>query len=305
MINWNAFSKMDTDAWMEKANQDSKGKYVAEDFVYNVENDFLISPFTDFQPSKSYESIFKTHSKSGIFISSLESTIANKNAIHYLETGVESVLFYVDVDTNYAELFKDIFLEYVSIILIAKDDLNICKKQLKTYLAQIENSDTLDITLVQDKNKGLKAEQSFKERLTLFAEWIKNIPTEPTFTLFIEPKSDFLAQIAELRALRILWHDHNFPQHDLKIIVTSTPNDNNSDVHPLIIENYKLMSAYLGMCDLVAIRMEEDLEMTRLLLNMTYIFKEESRLNAVLDPVAGSYIIENLTAQMVEKASSL
>lgn len=305
MINWNAFSKMDTDAWMEKANQDSKGKYVAEDFVYNVENDFFISPFTDFQGDNYPDTLFNTRTKSGIFITSMDSKTANTTAIHYLGTGVESLLFHVDTETDYSILLKDIFLEYVTIFLLPKADNHICLKHLDAYIEQNLTNNSGNIIFVEDDQKILKAEQSFRYRLTLFVQWIKNIPKGSTFTLFVEPKSDFLAQIAELRALRILWHDHNFPLHDLKIIVTSTPHQSNSDIHPLIIENYKLMSAYLGMSDLVAIRMEDDLEMTRLLLNMTYIFKEESRLNAVLDPVAGSYIIENLTAQMVEKASSL
>jgi hypothetical protein len=304
MLDWNAFSKMNTDAWLEKANQDSKGKYVAEDFVYNVEDDFLVSPFTEYSADNYSENLFNTRTKSGICIPQTDTKSANAAAIRYLESGVESLIFYVDVDTDYADLFKDIFLEYISIVLLTKDDVNVCRQHLKVYVDQYISGSSWDIILVKDDQRVLKDSLSFKSRLELLTHWLKEKSTHDPVVVFVEPKADFIAQIAELRAMRILGHKNNLSPNELRIIATTGLQQENGEIHPLIIENYKLMSAYLGMSDIVAITPGDDQEMTRLMLNMTYIFKEESKLTAVLDPVAGSYIIENLTAQMIGSTKS-
>ena len=71
-------------------------------------------------------------------------------------------------------------------------------------------------------------------------------------------------------------------------------------IHPLIICNYLIMSSYLGMSDFsFGVSYGDDEEAARLCLNIQHIFKEESNLGYVSDPVAGSYIIEKLTEQML------
>ena len=61
------------------------------------------------------------------------------------------------------------------------------------------------------------------------------------------------------------------------------------------------MSSYLGMSDFsFGIPYDEDEEAARLCLNIQHIFNEESYLGDVSDPVAGSYIIEKLTEQMLD-----
>ena len=133
---------------------------------------------------------------------------------------------------------------------------------------------------------------------------VNNIDNSKKLIVTIELKKDFLAQIAELRAFRIIWANHGNAEENLIIIgIVNGDTLISEEVHPLIVANYQMLSAYLGMSNFICgYDTTQTEELVRLSLNIQHIFSEESRLTSVADPVAGSYIVEALTAQMVNNA---
>lgn len=85
-------------------------------------------------------------------------------------------------------------------------------------------------------------------------------------------------------------------------------NDFNNNV---LRETTQAMSAVIGGCDVLTISFleigkKQDRERTeRIAKNIQLILKEEAYLNNVVDPSHGSYFIESLSTQLIEKAWSL
>ncbi len=299
MIDWSDFTKMNTDEWMQKADLDSKGKYQAADFAYAVENDFSVNPFLTSSPEHDLTLDAHFSTKCGIMIDGSHVKQANQIAHQHLASGVESLVFLIDGGSDISSLLHDIQPQYVSIMMLVRENLERCQQNLYEYFQKNNSYSPENIVITTPKN--LKQDWTFKERILQANIWMVN---EDEMTIVVEPKKDFLAQIAEFRALRMIWKKHKKPSQNLKIVSVSKVSKQDQDLHPLIIENYKLMSAYLGMCDVVCIENSDDKEMVRLLINVMYIFKHEAKLNVVIDPVKGSYIIEELTSKMINMLSN-
>jgi methylmalonyl-CoA mutase len=64
------------------------------------------------------------------------------------------------------------------------------------------------------------------------------------------------------------------------------------------------MAAILGGCNALTIEpaLEQNSRLSRVALNVSHILREESHLNKVADPTAGSYYMENLVQQVAQQA---
>jgi len=119
---------------------------------------------------------------------------------------------------------------------------------------------------------------------------------------------DYLAGIAELRALRLLWFNlleslecpHPIsPTVEVQVYpLPDTPDPN----HYLIEATTRTMAAVLGGAQAVGILPAEDtLQQRRLCRNLHHILRLESKLERVADPAAGSFFFETLTERLAEK----
>lgn len=305
MIDWKEFNKLDAQGWKSKVDLDLKGKKVASDFSYNVENDFFISPFLTQADTSSIERDPNQHTKSCVWINDNDIKAANLTALNYLNLGAEYLIIEVGNDWSLNVLLKDIHLEMIGIVLIAKTENILLNTQLRAYLDVNYVNKTTDISIIHHEDVWFSFEDTFKKRLKKFSQLSKAYkPNEQQF-IIIALKKDFFAQISELRAIRKIWaNDGNKPNNLTVIALAEAQNIINTDVHPLIIINYLLMSAHLGMSDVAVFRAKDDDEdLARLSLNIQHIFKEESNLGVVSDPVAGAYILETLTNEMVQSVS--
>lgn len=301
MVTWSEFEKMNDIEWKAKADDDLKGKKSSDDLLFYVDNDIQISPFLTNAPKP--EPITGIWTKSGVLVKGNSWREINSKAIKMLKLGAQSLVIEIDESVDFKVLFDDIYLEIIDVYLKV-DNLNIEKtsKKLKEYLGYHYNEKNTNVFICRFIFQ-LENEATFSERMKSFSQYCSSISDASAINnyVFLSLKKDFLSQIAELRAIRQYWQmAGKNPKHLTIISYIEDSMLRNTEIHPLIIANYLLMSAYFGMSDVVlGVSFGDDEEMARLNLNIQHIFKEESYLNFVSDPTAGSYLIERITNELL------
>jgi methylmalonyl-CoA mutase len=131
---------------------------------------------------------------------------------------------------------------------------------------------------------------------------------------------NYFMEIAKLRAARLLWaqivkHYNPVSDDSAKMYIHSmTANWNKSIYDPyvnMLRTTTEAMSAAIGQADIITVLpfdmnyQEPDDFSLRIARNQQIILKEESNLDKVVDPGAGSYYIENLTVSLADAAWSL
>ncbi len=295
------FKKVNREEWVAKANLDIKGKLDAEDLVYKVEDGMSFSPFITDKEVILQESIEGPKTLAGIKILDKSVEESNKKAVQMLHHGAEVLAFDLSYDTDIFALFEGIYLDMITVILYCEDQQKV-KQEVNRYLTQHYSDKKTDIILISNSNSIiLSYDESFAIRMNKVSHHLKSKASTEKVYISVELKKDFLAQIAELRAIRKM-----AGSADVYIMTVINPSAfDGADIHPLIISNYLIMSAYMGMADVAfGIPYGHDSEMARLCMNIHNILKEESGFNFVTDPTAGAYIIEKLTSEMITAAGN-
>jgi hypothetical protein len=295
------FKKINQEEWIVNANADLKGKVQAENIKYDIEEGLSFSPFITHHEVLQNQSISGPKTLAGVTIKAENEKIANQKAKEMLRNAAQVLTFDVSEETNFDQLFEGIFLDMITILLLAEDALRIRAIIDKYISANYQNIKT-DVRIADQNNAlQLSADLSFVERMAKTKAFIADKKDDQI--IFVELKRDFLTQISELRAIRMLSLSQNST-----IFIAAIANEdayNNTEVHPMIIINYLLMSAYLGMSDAAfGIPYGDDGESARLSLNIHNVLKEESGFGFVTDPTAGAYIIEKITQQLFNAATT-
>lgn len=131
---------------------------------------------------------------------------------------------------------------------------------------------------------------------------------------------NYFMEIAKLRAARFLWaqivkqYNPGSESASKMFVHSMTANWNKSIYDPyvnLLRTTTEAMSAAIGHADIITVLpfdmnyQEPDDFSLRIARNQQIILKEESNLDKVIDPAAGSYYVENLTAAIVDSAWKL
>lgn len=127
---------------------------------------------------------------------------------------------------------------------------------------------------------------------------------------------NYFAEIAKLRAFRVLWNKvlSAFETSSKNVTINAVTSTLLwSDKQPknnMLRATSSAMSAVIGGCDSLTITpfdsvdSQKEIFSERIASNVQLILKEESYLDKVVDPAKGSYFIENLTAELAEKGWS-
>jgi methylmalonyl-CoA mutase len=132
----------------------------------------------------------------------------------------------------------------------------------------------------------------------------------------IETGPDFFIEIATLRAMRLLWFQvvraygvSDYEPTDLCLHALSTRWVHPSiEPHSNILKNTTAaMAAVIGGCNALTVfpENEHDDRLVRIARNVSILLKEESKFDKVADPLGGSFYLESLTCQLMERAWSL
>ncbi len=131
---------------------------------------------------------------------------------------------------------------------------------------------------------------------------------------------NYFMEIAKLRAARLLWariveqYEPATTDACRMFIHASTASWNKTMYDPyvnMLRTTTETMSAAIGQADIISVLpfdltyQDPDQFSMRIARNQQIILKEESSLNKVADPAAGSYYIENLTASLADAAWKL
>jgi methylmalonyl-CoA mutase len=272
---------------------------------------------------------------------------ANRLAFTYLAGGANGVLFDVTgcIDFNINQLLDGITWPYCSVSFLANNETKIATKILAfadqnkydssklrgsifwskvpdnteiqpQTLSSLTNYHLFGITIspaspVEEISKSLEQGVRLMDALT-------NLGMEKeivfrAISLSFSATENFLANIAKLKAVRMLWYQlsqafeipHYTPE-DLYIHVTSDEldSDNFQPRGNLIKNTTDALSAVLGGCDgLTLCAEEDDSEMTnRIAVNVSNILKEEAHLDKVTHAVAGAYAIETMVNELAQEA---
>lgn len=133
--------------------------------------------------------------------------------------------------------------------------------------------------------------------------------------LCLEAGADFFGEIAKIKAARVIFHQLaalygvSLEPELIEILVgTSYWTKSSWDVNTNLLRNTsEAMSAILGGCNALAVGTHDfsssDFS-TRMARNISNLLKEESFLDKVIDPAAGSYFVEALVNEILEKSKS-
>lgn len=133
--------------------------------------------------------------------------------------------------------------------------------------------------------------------------------------LLLSVGSGYFEEISKIRASRIFFdslarlYKVSLNPEEIKVFCqTSTWTKSKIDEHTNMLRNTtEAMSAILGGCNALWVRPHDEVLgissafSQRMARNVSNILKEESYLDKVVDPVAGSYFVENLTYQILKK----
>lgn len=125
--------------------------------------------------------------------------------------------------------------------------------------------------------------------------------------------SNFLSDISKLKALRLLWFQiaQAYGSKDYKPETLHIHGRSDSYHHPayepqenLLKSTSASMAGIFGGCDSLTITPQNENHpmMNRIARNVSVLLREESHLDKVSDPLAGSFAIENSVHEMAQKA---
>ncbi|RKJ31525.1 methylmalonyl-CoA mutase, partial [Butyricicoccus sp. 1XD8-22] len=268
------------------------------------------------------------------FFKNIEDSLERGNQILTIDS---RVLFDWD-ETNISRLasilennpFKLVVQDKNDVILTVFEQIEpSSRKQVSGYILSKEpikidnypNVRTISANTLPYHYEGANVVQELALSLALAAKFANN---ENNFAEFVNKfyvnfavDTQFFSEIAKLRAFKILWKAftkaYNAESNIAVPIVAETSLRSFSKLDEyvnLLRAGNEALSALIGGADVFTVHPHDVLvkptdKSIRIARNVILVLKEESHAASVLDPSGGSYFIECLTAEYVEKAWSL
>jgi methylmalonyl-CoA mutase len=267
--------------------------------------------------------------------------MANEKALHALNSGATGLLFKVQETPNLSLLLKDVLLPYCHISFESAGDSQVLLNALEEFLHESGcKSEDIKGFILGEKmsfSKNLinyKAATKIKkhnnvclELACILAQAIdaldetgltqKDLPLpfrQLQFT--VQLGESYFREVAKHRALRLLVSrlasTYGFEINTNAIDIASYSGDWNEptqdEYNYLLRASTQAMSAIIGGTNGLIIQpfyqlfSKNSAQAERMARNISILLKDESYFDKAIDPAAGSYFIESLTLQMVEKS---
>ncbi len=328
------FPAISREEWNKKATIDLKGKSI-ESLASKFEDNIEVAPYytkedvAGLEYTKGSENCLAAKSTldgeprewvnyQKIYVE--DEKVANKTAIEALNLGATGLIFNIKNKINFEQLLDGIHLDACAISFEGKG-------QLEDYIEFATK--TVDINTItgfwslnnaesagQLKTQVISSEPSSVTQqlaqLAAQAQQLINNKEQLNSTLFkVEIGVNYFLEIAKIRALRIIItqvlasKNINIEQSEIEILaVSSTWSNSGLAPHENILKgSTAAMAAIIGGCNALYVTPENKNEKlsNRTARNISSILKEESFLNKVIDPAAGSYYLEHLTNNLVKE----
>jgi methylmalonyl-CoA mutase len=258
---------------------------------------------------------------------------ANAEALHYLNTGADGILFVISrTGINFSTLLTDISLEHCAVSLLIETG---CEAEVEHYLQFIGNQTITGCIFYKAPTQAFFSESTsgfitcgiyckptenpIDELVNALHAGVaildkftdRGIPAQVVATqigFYSSVDTDFFLSIAKLKALRILWSNILAAYKirssvQIHAISTAWIKDSFQPHGNLIKSTTAALAAITGGCNYLTVQPESESEpgnrAARLVSN---VLREESHLAKVADPTAGSYYLDSLISQLVEKS---
>jgi len=270
-------------------------------------------------------------------IAILDEKHANELALHFLNTGADGILFEpLKSKIQFSTLLHQINPEYCSLSFLLRGD-SINTTDFFTWLVDnkfnesvtgcifheaaptnaiqsLKKYNSLGIIVHPEKNVDDEIVSALEKSVHVIDSTVKeghveSLTEQVAFSVSVG--SDFFLEMAKIRALRNLWYQVQGAYGVTKIkpvhihAISSVWHKQEFLPHGNMIKStMSALSAILGGCDSLTVEPEDqdNKMMSRIARNVSSILREESYLSKVADPVAGSYYLDSLVAELSEKA---
>jgi len=190
-------------------------------------------------------------------------------------------------------------------------ELTASNEDINTITVNGEGYHTAKTTIAQELAFTLAHGVEYLNKLTDKGLTANKIANSMQFTF--ATGTNYFFEIAKIRAARILWQSilNEFKVENVPMnihTVTSSVDFTEDNVANNILRNTtKAMSAIIGGCDSLTILAHDNNKekadfANRIARNVQHLLKEESFFDKVNNPADGSYYIENITHEIVNKA---
>lgn len=351
-LSFSEFEKVKESEWIEKIKIDLKGRDFDKTLYSSPEEELKIRAFFDRSFSKEHAEYFQKlplhtenrsnksaqlfDANSADFKSELEKAIQNNiktilvknysSKIYDFLNGFPEITFVVFVNlSELPKIEKNTFTQknIQLAIEVFQEDSIISAKIIDSLISQNTNF-SLVINAAKFGDNGAFISQqlalAFSKTTEFFHLLTENqIPLEKIISRLIftfSISSNFFAEIAKLRAFRLLWQtfiskysisEHSFSPKTLSF--TGKFNKSTLDEYTnLLRSTTETLAAIFGTSDLVCplnydfLSASENTFANRMARNQLHLLLEESFAGKVTDPFAGAYFVEELTMKIAEKA---
>jgi len=240
------------------------------------------------------------------FIVVTDEAQANKKALEFLGNGVSALYFQLERPTDLDNLLKDIEVNYITVVFKNTPEYT---PAIKTWFEERNlKQPFFSSEIISSYELHSAGANAIQEAAFLLNEFEKS----PKTVIESGIGSQFLIEIAKFRALRILLQN-NFGAQPYILAKTGFVNKSLKDPYTnLLRQTTEAASAAIGGVDGLLV-LPYDAWSTkgatafteRMAKNISLLLKEESFLDKVIDAAAGSYSLDYLTKQIIEKATAL
>jgi methylmalonyl-CoA mutase len=191
-------------------------------------------------------------------------------------------------------------------------------KNISTFLSALNNFSALKIFTIKSDKKNCIDELAdvLKKGTTLLQNSDDRVVLISKIGFSVSCGTDFFLEIAKLKALQLLWQEIA-ESHGIKSLPLNAPfvhasseawQKESFQPHGNMLKSTtSAMAAIAGGCDALTIypEKESDSTMIRIARNVSNVLREESHFNKVADATAGSYYVDSLVGQIVEKVKKI
>lgn len=231
---------------------------------------------------------------------------ANQKALAFLNNGVSALYFKIEEKVNLEILLAEIEANFIAITF---DCSTTIAEEIKTWF------DTKNLKapfFTSESISSVQLHQAGANAIQEVAYILKNYRKQPSNFIVAGIGSQFLIEIAKFRAIRILLANEFGAKPYIQAQTTFVNKSLKDPYTNLLRQTTEAASAAIGGADGLLV-LPYDLwsnkgasEFTeRMAKNISLLLKEESFLDKVIDAAAGSYAIDFLTQQIIEKATAL
>jgi methylmalonyl-CoA mutase len=265
-----------------------------------------------------------------------EAILANQIALSHLNAGADGILFDLRANVLAEDLLKEIELPHCHVFFLCDEGTGpaylesfkayVARKKWKFANGSFYARDgfySTDVSIekfcfgfkIQENEDSVQQLSNALRTAILQIESLTNsgVPVDKALQSlsFLWPvKNNFFLSVVEMRALRMLWAliEEAYGAKDSPLFLhafsPAWANDNFQPHGNLIKQTISGLAAVLGNVSAITCEAEnEDVSMlTRTARNISSMLKEESHLDKVIDPVAGSYFIERSSIELAEKS---